>query len=234
MAWLAVGAVLLTGCASVPSSSPSPASTHTIRPAATASPTPIPLQIRDGFPAPATYWQACYWESQVCTPSDPSLPSPFAALPVALQRPFTPPTIQRGKPCPTTVGVPMTTPFFGQISAEGSGPVRSAGAIGDDGVVPVTPAGSGWYGFKTDWFSLPSYLGPWMIRGAQLDGTSPIIFGEQPTVSQLVVPPILTVNTVDGFREAPGGTYVRGPGCYAWQVDGLNFSYHIVFRAVIN
>jgi hypothetical protein len=41
------------------------------------------------------------------------------------------------------------------------------------------------------------------------------------------------VNCLDGYREEPGGTYVRAPGCYAWQVDGLTFSEVIVVRAVV-
>ena len=103
------------------------------------------------------------------------------------------------------------------------------------GVAVLDPGGSvnGWADFKTLWFSEPSYQGPWAIRGEQLNGSSPVIFGEQPTVSKLVVPPGPTVNeTTDGYREAPGGTYLRGPGCYGWQVDGLSFSYVIVFKAI--
>jgi hypothetical protein len=33
----------------------------------------------------------------------------------------------------------------------------------------------------------------------------------------------------DGSRTAPGGTFVKGPGCYAFQVDGLDFSYNLIF-----
>jgi hypothetical protein len=34
-----------------------------------------------------------------------------------------------------------------------------------------------------------------------------------------------------GQREWPGATWIRTPGCYACQIDGLHFSYVIVFEA---
>jgi len=93
---------------------------------------------------------------------------------------------------------------------------------------------AGWFTFKTLWFSVPSYDGPWTVRGNRIDGEGHVIFGEQPTVAALVVPPGPTTNeAADGYRQAPGGTYVQRPGCYAWQVDGTSFSYVIVFRAVV-
>lgn len=33
------------------------------------------------------------------------------------------------------------------------------------------------------------------------------------------------------WRALPSGTYVRAPGCYAYQVDGFGFSEVIVFEA---
>ena len=35
-----------------------------------------------------------------------------------------------------------------------------------------------------------------------------------------------------GTRYVPSYTRVRGPGCYAYQIDGTTFSRVIVFRAV--
>jgi hypothetical protein len=36
---------------------------------------------------------------------------------------------------------------------------------------------------------------------------------------------------MDGFRTTPGSTWVTSAGCYAWQVDGRNFSEVIVVDA---
>jgi len=32
-------------------------------------------------------------------------------------------------------------------------------------------------------------------------------------------------------REWPGSTWVKAPGCYAFQVDGTDFSYRLVMLA---
>ena len=91
----------------------------------------------------------------------------------------------------------------------------------------------GWYGFKTLWLTMPSYQGPVLIRGGRIDAPGALAFGEGPDVSELVIPPGDTLNEVNGYRTAPGGTYFRVPGCYAWQVDDVGFSTIIVFRVVL-
>jgi hypothetical protein len=188
------------------------------------------------LPAPATYQQACYYEPDVCSSSDSQLQNALAPLPSALRRPLRLPLLQPGQRCPPTPGGPIETSAFGGAAlGSGSEPVRPLGRVTAAGVgeLEPTPTTSGWYSFKTLWFSAPSYQGPWIVRGGELGGTNPVVFGEQPAVSQLVVPPIQTLNGANGYREAPGGTYVRTPGCYAWQVDGVGFSYLIVFWAAI-
>ncbi len=92
---------------------------------------------------------------------------------------------------------------------------------------------AGWLAFKTLWFSAPAYRGPFLIRAQRLDGQGPIAFGETPILSPLVVPPGETLNSHAGYRTAPGGTWVKAPGCYGWQIDGLNFSEVIVVDAVL-
>jgi hypothetical protein len=83
------------------------------------------------------------------------------------------------------------------------------------------------------WFSDPSYQGPWILRGAQLDGTSLVTFGDPPALTaSFVVPPNSLINGAGGYQWWPGTTRVRAPGCYAVQVDGLSFSYDIVFQVV--
>jgi hypothetical protein len=69
-----------------------------------------------------------------------------------------------------------------------------------------------------------------LIRGRQLDGPHTIV------MSSMVDPQLGPGDTINGFpagwREWPGATYLRTPGCYAWQVDGTDFSTVIVFQAV--
>jgi hypothetical protein len=82
---------------------------------------------------------------------------------------------------------------------------------------------------ETLWFAMPSYGGPFVVRGEPLGGSGSIdVDGSSTDPSPLVVPPGPTLNTQDGIRVAPVATYVTSPGCYGWQVDGLSFSYVIV------
>ena len=133
-------------------------------------------------------------------------------------------------PCPTAAEVGVTTSAFGG-AALGSGPVRLLSSA----TVPIVRSKSAWYSpdATTIWFSEPSYQGPWIVRGHQLGGVSPVVFGDPPAVTaSLVVPPIATINTTNGYRSVPTSFLVQQPGCYAVQVDGLTFSYDIVFQTV--
>ncbi len=202
-------------------------------PVDTRPPKPLPTQLVYGYPAPMTYWQACYFEASVCNPNDPALPDPQTQLPAALLRPLRLPVLHANTSCPTAAAVEVTTSAFGG-SAIGSGPVRLLSAA----VVPIArdPSLVEWYSpdAPTIWFSEPSYDGPWIVRGHQLDGVSPVIFGNPPALTaSLVVPPIATINTTGGYRSVPTSFFVQQPGCYALQVDGLNFSYDIVFQTVV-
>jgi hypothetical protein len=180
---------------------------------------------------PRTYTQACANEPSVCEPGA------SGALPAALLRPLRLPTVAHDSRCPTSTGTTVNNAYFGGV-ALGRGPVRPIPAARGDlvhGVVQLSTATGvpGWLGFKTLWFSTPSYQGPWMVRAKRLDGPGPIAFGETPTLEPLVVPPGETLNASAGFRTAPGGTWVKSPGCYGWQVDGLTFSNTIVVNAVL-
>jgi hypothetical protein len=95
----------------------------------------------------------------------------------------------------------------------------------------------GWSAVQTLWFSAPGYQGPFVVRGQRL-GASGVIevrpgaTGLVPGSGPLIVPAGPTANTQDGYRTVPGSTWVRSPGCYAWQVDGRDFSEVIVVDAV--
>lgn len=168
-----------------------------------------------------------------CPPGEQGVCS--EALPKALLRPLRFQNVGRAEPCPTTSGHKVETQGFGGV-ALGTGPVEPLVAADGDplhGVAQVDWWSDGWYSFKTLWFVLPNYAGPVLVRGARIDGTGLVAFGEEPVIGHLIIPPGLTVNEYpDGYRTAPGGTYVQSPGCYAWQVDGTDFSYVIVFNAI--
>jgi hypothetical protein len=102
-----------------------------------------------------------------------------------------------------------------------------------------------WQALQTLWFAVPGYDGPFEVRAARLGKSGPIAVqpggsGLTPGSGPLVVPGGPTINsypppgpgTYHGYRTVPGSTWVRSPGCYAWQVDGRGFSEVIVFDAL--
>lgn len=178
--------------------------------------------------SPRTFSEACALEPQVCRPSDYSGP-----IPTSLWRKMVVPTLQKAQSCPTTPGAKIQTRDFSGI-ALGTGPIRPLGAVTTDGRAHLSPnVTKGWYSFKTLWFSDPSYTGAVLVRGLRIDRPGQIAFGEQPTLAYLVMPPGPTINGSDGYRQAPGGTFVTQPGCYVWQVDGIDFSYSVIFEALL-
>jgi hypothetical protein len=83
------------------------------------------------------------------------------------------------------------------------------------------------------WYSIPSYRGPFIVRGARLDGPDQVAFGgSAPRATFIAVPPGPTVNSGGGYRTAPEGIWVRAAGCYGWQIDGTNLHETIIFRGV--
>jgi hypothetical protein len=187
------------------------------------------------LPAPRTYLQACLLESQVCSCRSEVGDCSAGPDPGQLFRQLHLPAVGLGGACPTTPGSAVSGGGFQGI-ALGSGSVRSViSAPGDPshGVVQLfKDPNDPWLSFKTLWFSVPGYAGPWRVAGARIDAEGSIAFGEGPRTSELVVPPFPTINGTGGYRTAPGGTFVKAPGCYAWQVDGMGFSDVIVFLAV--
>jgi hypothetical protein len=130
-------------------------------------------------------------------------------------------------------------PGFG--IAQGSGPAYAA--LGTEAI--TSPAvfyyadaqhfggggatNQGWGGQKVLWFVNPSYQGLVLVRGRQLDGSHEMRFG-QPPQQQLELDTTLGGGPWPNF---PSYTRLQAPGCYAYQVDGANFSDVIVFQAVV-
>ena len=196
------------------------------------SPTGHTLSSNPAWVIPPTYKQACAKEGSTCL-------STAGAIPAVLKRPLHFPVLRPGERCPTSGGSPVNNSIFGGI-ALGNGPVRPI--LGEQsardarrGIADLLSRSSAppWLVVKTLWFSVPSYQGPFIIRAKRLGNPGPIAMGESPTLAPLIVPPGPTMNGGQGWRTAPGGTWVRSPGCYAWQVDGLTFSYIMIVRAVL-
>jgi len=83
--------------------------------------------------------------------------------------------------------------------------------------------GSEWSGQKVMWILRRGFAGPALVRGRQLDGPNELRFD-----LGLVPSPERRLRGSGGHASS---TRLRAPGCYAYQVDGLRFSYRIVFEA---
>lgn len=160
------------------------------------------------------------------TSTQPNYRAEFTARPLHL------PVVGRGQACPTSGGTPIDAGGFGGV-AQGKGPVHPIGADthGDAPLISTTQS-PGWLAFKSLWFSEPGYQGPFLVRIRRIDGGGPAGLLDDPQVTSFYVPAGPTVNGADGYREQPGATWVKTPGCLAWQVDGLTFSHVIVVRAL--
>lgn len=86
----------------------------------------------------------------------------------------------------------------------------------------------GWYWHKTLWAVDKAYHGPLLIRGARIHRPGLMRFGsDYEVLRELEMPAERQVR----WRYGVSSTLLRGPGCYAFQVDGTNFTDVIVFAA---
>jgi hypothetical protein len=115
--------------------------------------------------------------------------------------------------------------------ALGKGPVYAA----QQTPLAVTSfTGSAWSGSRVTWVAAPTYTGPVLIRGGEVGGPGAVGFGEGHVPVdelQLLTAAGTSSGEPSGAREWPSFTRVRSSGCYAYQVDGSDFSEVITFPA---
>ncbi len=163
---------------------------------------------------------------------------PSGGVPITLWKPLDLPKLGPGDACPFSPAQPVSRDFG---PAAGTGSVFAAG-LGRRAVLPFEypPSkrsifyGSGWGGEKVLWIASPSYAGPVLIRGEQLNGSHLVGFsvgGGSAAYANLQFPPGKQQGD-HGWRSWPSETRLQASGCYAYQVDGTSFSEVIVFRAI--
>lgn len=157
-------------------------------------------------------------------------------------RPLLLPTLGPGAACPAATGRSVE-PAYGP--AIGDGPVYIVG-MGTDGLLQATgptPGGRGaasWGNQFSMFIIAPTYTGPVLARGHQLDGPHALLFnggldqrrGFSPATATLLRQLRLEGGPAFGSPWANWSAYLRmqAPGCYAIQLDGLSFSEVVVFR----
>lgn len=162
-------------------------------------------------------------------------------------RPLRLPTLAAGAACPATrgqfvnhnIGVAVgLSPVYALYNvgspAEGVLRYSAAAAFGS--------ASSAWGGQSVFWAIRPEAYGPVLVRGRQVDGPNALRFNggvdQQNYVGSWSAAPLLPELRLLGSYDAVSwfywGSFMRlsAPGCYAYQVDGLTFSYVFIFQAV--
>jgi hypothetical protein len=152
-----------------------------------------------------------------------------------LRRPLQIPSIAAGSVCPATPADGTLGehgyPDVAAVPAFGPGPAYPALASEDGHAVLTYLIGwgyEGWDGTKLLW-TVPSYTGPYIVRGRQLDGPGVLRFDQGPNWSNKLHDELRLTGPFTLLN--PAATFLRAPGCYGYQVDGRGFSYVIVFEA---
>jgi hypothetical protein len=153
---------------------------------------------------------------------------PDGHVPSRLRRPLRLPQLAAGTSCPA-VRAHRVNPSFGIALGAGPAypiPFRDSTLHYDHG-----QSAGGWIYVKVLWVIPPSYGGPVLIRGRQLDGTNWLGFDRGPRpLRELQIPPRAS-GLARAWRAFPSYTRVRaGAGCYAYQIDGTTFSRVLGFR----
>jgi hypothetical protein len=140
----------------------------------------------------------------------------------ALRRPIALPQLAPGSASPRTRS--------GRESPKAAFGVGSGPAYAVIGGTAAALAGdlrrNGWVAHKTLWAFSPRYRGALLIRGRRLDEPGAVRFGfpRHPLGELHILPG-------RGWRYAPATTLLRGPGCYAFRIDGRGLRRKIVFPA---
>jgi hypothetical protein len=152
-----------------------------------------------------------------------------------LARPLHLPKIAAGAQCPRAMGHVVNQAFGLAVGAGPAYPVLGARARVDF----IYPAVEGqewypskWSGQKVLWVVDPAYDGPVLIRGRRIDAPGRLGFGRDSTPEWAMrIGGHASDSLTGGWRNFPSYTRLKDNGCYAYQVDGRDFSYTIVFLA---
>jgi hypothetical protein len=153
-----------------------------------------------------------------------------------VRRPLHIPTIVAGAPCPSSEQ-------NGTLGDHGNRDAPAAPAFGPGPAYPTLQSDGGravlhysawrgfegWGGTKVLW-TVPRYVGPYIVRGRQLDGSNQLKFDWGPSWTDKLHDALRLTGSLSVLN--PAATFVQAPGCYAYQVDGRGFSYLIIFAAL--
>ncbi len=152
--------------------------------------------------------------------------------------------IPAGATCPVTPAQQHIAPDH-QYAA-GQGPLYLVNEANNNPVffsdAGSSDPGSPWKISKVFWEVSATYAGPLLIRGGQIDGTHALNFNGglgQTAGNNQGTEPILHELRLLGDAHGQWKTYltfvrIQQAGCYAFQIDGQNFSESIVIQATVS
>lgn len=150
-----------------------------------------------------------------------------------MARPATAPPVAAGQPCPSSPTVahsPVVQPA--DEVGLGSAPLYPLTFYAGTGrlTLPETKSDSDrdFYEIKVVWASSNTYEGPAVVRVVGLSGGHGYValYYDREALRNGS-----TVFNLQRFPEDwPSGTFVSGPGCYAYKVDGVGFSELVYFE----
>ena len=168
-------------------------------------------------------------------PSSTAISTYSSATPQDLNPNLRERALQIGK-LPKNAACPVTPPRDTVTSYApllGSGPVYAAGFDQSSALLYGEYKGSEWKIANVLWVVDPMYKGEVFIRGRQVDGDNQVRFDDE--IANLTDSIYIQHGDIPGanyWRERRSYTRVLSSGCYAYQVDGRNFSYLIYFTAI--
>ncbi|SCG67227.1 hypothetical protein GA0070613_4271 [Micromonospora inositola] len=160
--------------------------------------------------------------------------TPAAAVASLLARPLRLPTIPAGTDCPVTQARPLAA-GEGQFTTNvfGTGPLYPLPPyLGPNTTLRLsgeTPRPDGLYEKKVVWANKGGYTGPAVVRIGRLDGPGhgQVRLYYDAAASQAEA---LVFGLSNDPTQWPSGTFVSGPGCYAYLIEGTTFSDTIIFK----
>lgn len=141
------------------------------------------------------------------------------------------------KVCRSTRGQVVASPVTGTITALGRPPVRlridNPGHLALGQAVLVQPSlYPGWFVLRTRFFTPPSFKGGFTVRALGIVSAGIAGIGPAPPGGRFTASPGPALETSGGWRQWPAYTWVRQPGCYAFEILGPNISERIVVAAL--
>jgi hypothetical protein len=154
-------------------------------------------------------------------------------VPLAFWRPLNLPTVAPGQPCP----VSRRHQIARNVSGVGRGPIYFTHVIPWAVLFPAPEnsiaAGTGWAIDKTPLVWKKPFRGPFLIRGARIDGQGQLGFsgpaGRRPFAAMQFARGRSGLEFA-GLHGWGVAVWMTTPGCYAFQIDTRISSRVIVFR----